>query len=69
MVRRDSLATKFDRVENRIYLSFILLAQPLTDEGGEETGVPGENPGDELQKMPHTEARRFNPQARLEPAQ
>ena len=26
-------------------------------------------PGDELQKMPHTTARRFKPQARLEPAQ
>ena len=24
--------------------SFILLAEPLTAEGGEETGVPGENP-------------------------
>ena len=23
---------------------FIALAEPLTDEGGEETGVPGENP-------------------------
>ena len=23
---------------------------------------------DELQKMPHTEARKFKPQARLEPA-
>ena len=53
----------------RIYLSFILLVEPLTDEGGEKTGEPGENPGDELQKMPHTEARRFKPQARLEPAQ
>ena len=29
---------------NYIYLSFILLAEPLTDEGGEETGVPIENP-------------------------
>ena len=29
---------------NRIYFSFILLAEPLTDEGGEEIGVPGENP-------------------------
>ena len=29
---------------NRIYLSFILLAEPLTDKGREETGVPGENP-------------------------
>ena len=36
LVRRDS--------SYRIYLSFILLAEPLTDEGGEETGVPGENP-------------------------
>ena len=26
-------------------------------------------PGHELQKMPHTKARRFKPQARLEPAQ
>ena len=30
---------------NQIYLSFILLAEPLTDEGGEETRIPGENPG------------------------
>ena len=29
---------------NRIYCSFILLTEPLTSEGGEETGVPGENP-------------------------
>ena len=29
---------------NRIYLSFILLAKPLTDEGGEESGVHEENP-------------------------
>ena len=34
----------WQRFLNRIYLSFILLAEPLTDEGGEETGVPGENP-------------------------
>ena len=27
-----------------MYLNFISLAEPLTDEGGEETGVPGENP-------------------------
>ena len=26
-------------------------------------------PGDKLQKMPHTKARRFKPQARLEPVQ
>ena len=34
---------------------------------GRETGVPGENPW--LQKMPYTKARRFQPYARLEPAQ
>ena len=40
MVSGDSSAIKLDRV----YSSFILLAEPLTDEGGEETGVPEENP-------------------------
>ena len=30
---------------------------------------PEKTPGDELQKMPHTKARRFKAQARLEPAQ
>ena len=29
-----------------------------SDEEGEETGVPGETPDDELQKMPHTSTRR-----------
>ena len=46
------------------------MAEPLGEEGGgEETGVPGKNPGYQLQKMPHTKARRFRPHARLEPAQ
>ena len=30
---------------------------------------PEITPGDKLQNMPHTTARRFKPQARLEPAQ
>ena len=30
---------------------------------------PEKTPSDELQKMPHTTARKFKPQARLEPAQ
>ena len=30
---------------------------------------PEKTPGDELLKMPYTTARRFKPQARLEPAQ
>ena len=29
---------------NRIFLSFILLAEPFSYEGGEETSEPGENP-------------------------
>ena len=36
---------------------------------GRKPEYPEKTPGDELQKMPHTKARRFNPQARLEPAQ
>ena len=35
-------------------------------ERGEETGVSGENPDDELQKMPHTKAQKFKPQLRLQ---
>ena len=53
---------------NRMYCNFVLLAESLTDEGGEETGVPGENPHDKLQKMPHTKAQIFKPKPRLEPA-
>ena len=44
MVRRDSSAIKFDRVEITFISAFILLAEPLTNERGEETRVPGENP-------------------------
>ena len=36
---------------------------------GRKPEHPEKTPGDELQKMPHTTARRFKPQARLEPAQ
>ena len=31
-------------LKSHLFLRFIVLAEPLTDEGGEETGVPGENP-------------------------
>ena len=68
-VGRDSSAIKFDRAEIVPVSALFYWLKPLTDEGGEETGVPGENPpDDELQKMPHTKARSFKPQARLEPA-
>ena len=36
---------------------------------GRKPEHPEKTPGDELQKMPHTTAQRFKPQARLEPAQ
>ena len=36
---------------------------------GREPECPEKTPGDELQKMPHTIAPRFKPQARVEPAQ
>ena len=35
---------------------------------GRKPEYPEKTPDDELQKMPHTEARKFKPQARLEPA-
>ena len=36
---------------------------------GKKPEYPEKTPGDELQKMAHTKARRFKPQARPEPAQ
>ena len=36
---------------------------------GRKPEYPEKTPGDELQKMPYTTARRFKPQARLEPVQ
>ena len=35
---------------------------------GRKPKYPEKTPDDELQKMPHTKAWRFKPQARLEPA-
>ena len=36
---------------------------------GRKPEYPEKTPGDELQKMPHTKALTFKPQARLEPTQ
>ena len=44
MVQRNSSAVKFDRVEIVVVLALFHWLKPLRDEGGEETGVPGENP-------------------------
>ena len=35
---------------------------------GRKSENPEETPDDEFQKMPHTKARKFKPQARLKPA-
>ena len=44
VVRRDSSAIKFDRVEIAFILALFYWLKPLTDEGGEESGMPRENP-------------------------
>ena len=44
VVRRDSSAIKFGRVEFTFILATFYWLNPLTDGGGEETGVPRENP-------------------------
>ena len=41
---RDSSAVKFDRVEIAFILSMFDWLKPLTNEGGEETELQGENP-------------------------
>ena len=35
---------------------------------GRKPEYPEKTPDDQLQKMPHTKARKFPPQARLKPA-
>ena len=37
------------------------MAEQSTDEGGKKPEYPEKAPGDELQKMPYTKARRFKP--------
>ena len=76
VVRRDSSAVKFDRVEISLILTLFYWLKPLSDEGGGWGGgglggglveggggseYPEKIPGDELQKMPHTKARKFKP--------
>ena len=63
MVWRDSSAIKFDKVE----IAFITLEDKFTDEGGEETRVPRENPW-WWASMPLTKAWKCKPQPRPKPA-
>ena len=66
-IRRDSSAIKFDRVEIAFILTLFywLNHQPMKEDRKSE--YQEKTPDDELQKMPHTKARKFKPLARLEP--
>ena len=44
LITCNMLFIKFDRVEIAFIWALFLLAEPLTDEGEKETGIPGENP-------------------------
>ena len=44
VVRKDSSAVKYDKVEIAYILALFYCLKPLTDEKEEETGIPGENP-------------------------
>ena len=68
VVRRDSSSIKCDRV--RITFSFVLFdwLKRLTYKEGRRPEYPEKTPEDQLQKMPHTKARKFKPQPKLEPA-
>ena len=65
---RDSSAVKLDRVLIAFILALFYWLKPLKGEGGEKTGVPGETPDDELQKIPYTKSPKSKPKPRLEPA-
>ena len=43
VVQRDRSAIKFDRFETAFIFASFYWLKPLTDEEGEETGVPREN--------------------------
>ena len=67
VVQRDSPAIKFDRVEIAFVLAFFYWLKPLTDEGGEETGVPEKTPDDRPQKILATMYNTRNNEQYLQP--
>ena len=69
-VRRDSSAVKFEReLKSHLFELYFIgwTIKPMKE--GRKPEYPEKTPGDELQKMPHTTARRFKPQTTLEPTQ
>ena len=70
LVRRDSSAITFDRVEIAFIWAFYFIVwtiKPMKE--GRKPEYPEKNPWRRASEMPHTTARRFKPQARREPAQ
>ena len=69
LVRRDNSAIKFDRVDIAFICAYFVgwIIKPMKE--GRKPEYPEKTPGDELQKTPHSTARRFKPQARLKPTQ
>ena len=59
LVRIDSLAIKFGTVEIAFISAYFVggIITPMKE--GRKPEYPEKTPGDELQKMPHTTARRF----------
>ena len=51
-----------------LYLLYFIGSTIKLMKEGRKPEYPEKTPGDELHKMPHTEARKFKPQARLKPA-
>ena len=66
LVQRDNSAIKFDRVEIALILALFYWLKPMKE--GRKPEYREKTPDDELQKIPHTKARKFKPQARLESA-
>ena len=65
----DSSAIKFDRVKIAFTLALLYWPNHQPMEEGRKPDYTEKTHVDELQKMPHSKARRFMPQARLESAQ
>ena len=68
MVGRDNLGIKFDRVYITFILALFYWLKSLPMKEWREPEYPEKTPDDELQKVPHSNARKFSSQPRLEPA-
>ena len=68
LMRRDSSAIKFDRVEIAFILALFYWLKPLPDKEGMKPEYSEKTPYEKpLQKMPQTNDWNFKPQPRLEP--